>query len=287
MKVAVRGAVERGAVGAALAALVLSGGAVACSKGGAEESPRMTPAAAVAEAAKNADQITSMHYRLTGTVPGEGRVSGEARMSMEPLAMAMKMTAEDQSTDGPVEVRLVDKAMYIGGAAAAKEMNGKSWIKFDLAALGADKELNADQLGAGQADRNPAQESTFLTGSKRVTKVGTETVGGVRTTHYKGDVTVDEMRASLKKQHLDKTTLERREKSLDQYEKMGAGTITMDMWIDGSDHTKQFRTRSDTDKGVLDMTITFLDFNKPVSVTAPPAKDTLSLADMMKSAQQG
>ncbi|GAA3828625.1 lipoprotein [Streptomyces chiangmaiensis] len=282
-----RGAVERGAVGAALAALVLSGGAVACSKGGAEESPRMTPAAAVAEAAKNADQITSMHYRLTGTVPGEGRVSGEARMSMEPLAMAMKMTAEDQSTDGPVEVRLVDKAMYIGGAAAAKEMNGKSWIKFDLAALGADKELNADQLGAGQADRNPAQESTFLTGSKRVTKVGTETVGGVRTTHYKGDVTVDEMRASLKKQHLDKTTLERREKSLDQYEKMGAGTITMDMWIDGSDHTKQFRTRSDTDKGVLDMTITFLDFNKPVSVTAPPAKDTLSLADMMKSAQQG
>ncbi|MET8634922.1 DUF1396 domain-containing protein [Streptomyces sp. NPDC004074] len=286
--IAVRGAMGRGAAGAALAALVLGGGAVACSKGGAEESPRMTPAAAVAKAAKNAEQITSMHYRMTGTVPGEGKVSGEARMSLKPLAMSMKMTVAGQDTDGPVEIRLVDQVMYIGGGAeAAKELNGKSWLKFDLSALGMDKELGADQLGAGQADRNPAQESTFLTDSKRVTKVGTETVGGVKTTHYKGEISVAEMRAALKKQHLDKATLDRREKSIDAYEKMGAGAISMDMWIDGSDHTKQFRMRSDTEKGPLDTTITFLDFNKPVTVTAPPAKDTFSFADAMKDAQQG
>ncbi|MFC3576827.1 DUF1396 domain-containing protein [Streptomyces yaanensis] len=285
MRVAVRGAVERGAAGAALVALVLGGGAVACSKGTAEESPRMTPAAAVAKAAKNTEKITSLHYRMTGTVPGAGQVKGEARMSMKPLAMSMKMTAEKQGTDS-VEIRLVDKAMYInGGAEAAKELDGKIWMKFDLAAMGMDKQLNTNQFGGGQADQNPAQESTFLTGSKHVTKVGTETVDGVKTTHYKGDVTLEDMRASLK--NLDKATREQREKSLDRFEKMGADKMTMDMWIDGSDHTKQFRMRGEAGKGPLDMTITFLDFNKPVTVTAPAAKDTADLADIMKQAQQG
>lgn len=285
MKSAVRGAMERGAAGAVLGALVLGGGAVACTKGAAQE-PRMTPAAAVAEAAKNADAITSLRYRMKGTVPGAGRVSGEAAMRVKPLALSMKMTVEGQATDGPVEIRLVGKTMYVGGGAeAAKEMDGKSWVKFDMAALGMDKELNGGELGGGRADQNPAQESTFLSGSKNVRKVGTETVDGVRTTHYKGTLTLADLRASLKGK--DRATRELREKSIDQYEKMGADTITMDMWADGASHTKQFRMRSDATDGPLDMTITFLDFNKPVTVTAPPARDTVDLGDMMKEAAQG
>lgn len=207
-------------------------------------------------------------------------------MSTKPPAMSMKMTAEDQAADGPVEIRLVDKAMYIGGGAqAAKDMDGKSWIKFDMSALGADKELNANQLGGGQADKNPATESTFLTGSKNVKKVGTETVDGVKTTHYKGKVTLDEFRKSLK--GADKATRATREKSLDQYTKMGIDALTMDVWVDGDDRTKQFRMRGTADKGPLDMTITFLEYNKPVTVKAPPAKDTVDLAEMMKGAQEG
>ncbi|MGY6024839.1 DUF1396 domain-containing protein [Streptomyces spinosirectus] len=287
MESAVRRPVHRRAMGAGLAALLLAGGAVACQKGDkAEGSPAMTPAAAVAKAAKNTEDITSLHYRMTGKVPGEGGVSGEAAMSMKPLAMSMKMTAQDQATDGPVEIRLVGKAMYIGGnAEMSKEMDGKSWIKFDMSALGAGKGLNPDQLGAGQADKNPASDSTFLTGSKDVKKVGTETVEGVKTTHYKGTVTVADLKASLKGEN--KTVREQREKSLEQYEKMGIDSMTMDMWIDGDDHTKQFRMRGDADKGPMDMTITFLDYNKPVTVTAPPAKDTADLAEMMKQAQSG
>ncbi|MFJ5529546.1 DUF1396 domain-containing protein [Streptomyces sp. NPDC093261] len=287
MTFAVRNRAERKAAAAVLAALVLGSGAVACSKGNAEESPQMSPAAAVAKAAKNTERITSLHYRMTGTIPGAGQIKAEARMAMKPLAMSMEMTSSEQKTEGPVEVRFVDKAMYIGGGAeAAKEMGGKHWIKFDLGALGADMQKNIDQMGAGQANQNPAQDSTFLSGSKHVTKVGTETVEGVKTTHYKGDITVAQMRAWLKTQKLDKATREQREKGLDQYAKMGADKMAMDMWIDGSDHTKQFRMRGDATKGPLDMTITFLDYNKPVTVTAPAAKDTADLAEMMKSAQQ-
>ncbi|MGW2717907.1 DUF1396 domain-containing protein [Streptomyces sp. NPDC001492] len=284
MGTSVRVSARRKATGAGLAALLLAGGAVGCQKSDSAESPAMTPAAAVAKAAKNSEDIKSVHYRMKGKVPGEGRVTAEAAMSMKPPAMSMKMTAQDQAADGPVEIRLVDKAMYVGGnPSLAKEMDGKSWIKFDMSALGGGKGLNANQLGAGQANQNPATNSTFLTGSKNVKKIGTETVEGVRTTHYEGKVTVADLKASLKGRN--KTVREQREKSLDQFEKMGVDAFTMDMWIDGDDHTKQFRMRGEADKGPLDLTITFLDINKPVTVTAPPAKDTADLAAMMKGAQ--
>ncbi|MEU3898181.1 LppX_LprAFG lipoprotein [Streptomyces sp. NPDC045251] len=274
-------------VGAGLAALLLAAGAVGCSKEDeAGQSPEMTPAAAVAEAAKKTEEIDSFSYRMTGKAPEEGRVEAEAQMQIEPtLAMSMKMTALDQGADAKAEIRIVDKAMYIGGgAAAAKEMDGKSWMKFDLAAMGAGDELN--QLGgASQADKNPATESTFLTGAKDVEKVGTETVDGVETTHYKGTVSLADLEKSLADE--DKATREKRQKSIEQYEKMGIDKLTMDMWVDGDDQTKQFRMRGDADKGPLDMTITFLGINEPVKVTAPPAKDTVDLAEMMKEAQQG
>ncbi|NEC25299.1 DUF1396 domain-containing protein [Streptomyces sp. SID8111] len=264
---------------AGLAALVLAAGAVGCSKG--SESPSMSPVAAVARAAKSSEDLTSFRYTMTGTVPEQGRVEAEASMQVEPdIAMSMKMTALDRGEEGTAEFRLVDKVMYVGGGAEmAKEMDGKSWLKFDLAALGGDEELN--QLGAAkQADQNPATESTFLKDAKDVEKVGKEKIDGVETTHYTGTLTLDDLRASLK-DGKGGPAAERREKNIERYERMGVDKLTMDMWVDGDDHTKRFRMRGDADKGPLDMTITFHDVNEPVTVEAPPAAETADLAELM------
>ncbi|MFI9750924.1 DUF1396 domain-containing protein [Streptomyces collinus] len=268
---------------AGLGALLLAAGAVGC---GAEESPEMTPAAAVAKAAKNTEDITSLQYRMKGTVPESGRVEGEAAMRLKPtIAMSMKMQAPDQAAGETVEIRLVDKAMYLGGGAEmAKEMDGKRWLKFDLSGSAAAKDL--DKMGSpSQAEQNPAAESTFLTGAKDVKKVGSEKVDGVETTHYKGTVTLAELRASLKDSKGE--TREQREKSIKQYEKLGVDKLTMDMWVDGEDHTKQFRMKGQADKGPMDMTITFVDYNKPVTVKAPPAGEVADLGEMFKELGQG
>ncbi|MDK1347964.1 DUF1396 domain-containing protein [Streptomyces sp. 378] len=265
-----------------LGALLLAAGAVGC---GAEKSPEMTPAAAVAKAAKNTEDITSLQYRMKGSVPESGRVEGEASMRLKPtIAMSMKMKAPDQGAES-VEIRLVDKAMYLGGGAEmAKEMDGKRWLKFDLSGSDAAKDL--DRMGStSQAEQNPAAQSTFLTGAKDVKKVGSEKVDGVETTRYSGTVTLDDLRASLKDDKAE--TREQREKSIKQYEKLGVDKFTMDMWVDGEDHTKQFRMKGQADKGPLDMTITFLDYNEPVTVTAPPAKDVADLGEMFKELEQG
>lgn len=272
--------------GAALAALLLAGGAVGC---GSEKSGKadkagddMTPAAAVKKAAEKSDELTSFTFRMQGKVPGDGRVRAEAAMSTEPLAMSMNMSAPDQGPE-KMELRLVDNALYVGaGKEAAKEMDGKSWIKFPASKEKGAGKPNGLSMSA-QANNNPADQSTLLTGSKDLKKVGSEKVEGVETTRYTGTVTLDRMRELLKDE--DAATKKRREKSLEEYEDMGVEKLTMDMWIDGEDHTRQFRARGKGEKGPLDMTITFLDYNKPVNVTAPPKSQVMDLAAEMKGAK--
>ncbi|MFI8832793.1 hypothetical protein ACIGPN_17400 [Streptomyces afghaniensis] len=80
------------------------------------------------------------------------------------------------------------------------------------------------------------------------------------------------------------------------------GTLTMDLWIGGDNQTKQYRMRGDTratrggtegkplefiDGEPLDLTITFLDINQPVTVEAPPSEDTADLAASADEAQAG
>lgn len=275
MSISVRMGRKRAAA-AATAALLLAGGAVGC---GSEKSGKagddMAPVAAVKKAAKKTEDLKSFTFRMRGSVPGNGKVRADASMSTKPLAMQMKMSAPDQGPE-KMEIRYVDGAMYLGGGeAAAKEMDGKSWIKFDAKAMEKQGGKPAGSSVSAQADSNPADQSSLMTGSKDLEKVGTETVGGVETTRYTGTVSLAQMRKLTEKE--DAATRKRREKGIKQYEDMGLKKLTMDMWVDGEDHTKQFRARGKGDKGALDLTITFVDYNKAVHVEAPPKGDVMDL----------
>ncbi|MGA4840194.1 DUF1396 domain-containing protein [Streptomyces sp. G45] len=271
---------------AALAAALLAGGAVACGseKGGKGDKAGddLSPAAAVKKAARNSEELKSFSFRMKGQAPEDGAFQGEASMNVEPLAMRMKLSAPKQGPD-KVEMRLVDGGLYLGGGKPSPEADGKSWIKFDAKTLGKGAPNKpAPTSATGTAEQNPAAESALLSGADDVEKVGEETIEGVETTHYRGTVTLDQMRAELKEK--DAKTRERQEKNIEKYEGMGLDKLSMDIWIDGDQHTKRFRTQGKADKGKLDMTITFFDVNKPVTVTAPPKKEVMDLAGMMKDA---
>lgn len=104
----------------------------------------------------------------------------------------------------------------------------------------------------------------------------TETIDGARTTHYRETVNSDGLIGER----------------LDQFMQLEVSDpLTLDLWIDGDDRTKQFRLRAEhndmlasTGDGPLDLTVTFLDINQPVTVKAPPTKDTVPLAG---DAQEG
>ncbi|MET7616576.1 DUF1396 domain-containing protein [Streptomyces sp. NPDC005408] len=282
----------RKAAGGLLAGALLCGTA-ACSasstpkpdRQAVQKPVRVALAAAVKRAADKNEKLSSLSYRMKGQVPGGGTVEGQAAMTIKPPTMRMKMKQGGAGENAEVEIRLVGGVMYLnGGEKAAAELGGKTWLKFDMSVLGKGGQDPLAGLGS-QADRNPTEDSASLTAAKDLRKVGEETVDGVRTTHYTGTVPLAAMRASLKGE--DAATRQRREKGLGKYEEMGVKAVTMDMWIDGNDHTKQFRTRAAADKGPLDLTVTFLDYNKPVVVTAPPASQTADLAEMFKDIGSG
>ncbi|MER5522984.1 hypothetical protein ABT075_00005 [Streptomyces sp. NPDC002677] len=276
--------VPRRVTSAAFVAVLLAGGSVACGGGAKSDSavaghPKVTPVAAVARAEKNAKDITSLHYRISGTVPGKGRLEAEASMNTQPLAMSMKMTAaaaqggNGQGRCGQLDIRFVGKVMYVGGSAVRPEkLHGKSWLSAAPAIWGRGGGDNQSYgVLPSQLQANPTEQSTLLTGSKDLRLIGTETVNGAKTTHYKGTVNSKGLIGGR----------------LDQFMQLEVSDpLTIDLWIDGNDRTKQFRMRAQhndmlagTGDGPLDLTITFLDINQPMDIKAPPTKDTTPLAD--------
>ncbi|MYR59387.1 hypothetical protein GTY54_25165 [Streptomyces sp. SID625] len=207
----------------AFAAVLLAGGTVACGGGSAsdsarEGSPTVTPATAVAKAAANSERITSLHYRVTGTVPEKGRLEAEASMRAEPAVMKMKMNATDQGRDGQLEIRFVDEVIYVSGTAISSgKLDGKSWFSAHPAVWGRGAMDNQSyQVLPAQIEGNPATQSVILTASKDVRRNGTETIGGTRTTHYRGTVTSRNIRAA-RDAAANKAARERQINNLDQF----------------------------------------------------------------------
>ncbi|MEH0557541.1 LppX_LprAFG lipoprotein [Streptomyces sp. B21-101] len=229
----------------------------------------------MAKAAKSAAGITSLHYRLSGTVPAKGLLTADASMTAQPPAMSMDLnTAVSQGGGGQLRIRFTNKTMYVGGSAIHSEkLKGKHWLSAAPAVWGQGATDNQSyRVLPSQLQANPASQSTLLTGSKDLQTVGTETVDGVPTTHYKGTVNYDALRGER----------------LDQYMQLEAsGPLTMDLWIDSKNRPKQYRLQAKhpTDplpSGAdtpLDLTVTFLDINQPTTIKAPPAGDTAPLAD--------
>ncbi|MCX4764303.1 hypothetical protein OG562_25755 [Streptomyces sp. NBC_01275] len=268
----------RSSVGAlGLSALLVAGCAAT---GGTDGGGDSAAAAAVTRAAAKAEQPVSVRYRMTGRTPEEGRIKAEAAIGVKPAAMSLKSTALDGSEKGTGEIRLVDGVLYVGSDEADED--GKHWVKFGapgapLSGLNVDTGPAADQVRD-----NPSHESGFLAAADDLKKAGTETVDGVRTTHYTGTATLDDIRAAYKGDA--KKVRQRTEKSVAQYEKLGVDELTMDLWTDGADRARQLRMRGFGRHGELDLTITFHDYGKPVTVKAPPASDTVDMAKELKKA---
>lgn len=204
-------------------------------------------------------------------------------------AMTMKMTVTGARAKGGLDIRFVDKAIYLGGSDLDPAMSGgKNWVRAEPAVWGRGaSNNNSYRVLPRSMEVSPVVQSTFLAGSKDVRRIGTETVDGTKAMHYRGTVTSRDLRAAQSAAK-DKATRDLRMERVDQFVNQGVdGALTMDLWVDGDDHAKRFRVRGrtiparyDTDGGTLDLTVTFLDLNPSVSVKTPPAEDTTDTAEL-------
>lgn len=251
--------------------------------GGTESGGGSAAATAVGLAAAKTQQLPSLRYRMTGRMPGQGPIEAEGAMSLKPPAMSLKSVVLSGPDKGTGEVRLVGGAVYWGSDEANED--GKHWIKFGAPGRSTTPgglEVDSGPM-ADKVSQNPAREGAFLAAADDLKKTGTETVEGVRTTHYQGTATLDTIRAFHKDE--EKSFRQRQEQALAQYEKLGLDELTMDVWIDDADHTRQLRMRGVGRRGELDVTTTLLDLGKPVTVKAPPASDTVDMAEETRKAR--
>lgn len=285
------------AVGAVLAGVLLCGTAACSPSGGAArdrsakpERFNAAPIAAVRKAVDKGAKLNSLSYSVNGKIAGQGTVQGKVSISLHPRALDMRMTAAGGVRSGEISVRLIGNTVYVdGGERAAAALHGKHWLKFQMRGKGPGGAAGFGGMRQ-QADQDPAAQASLLTQSKNIKKVGQETVGGVRTTHYAGTVSVDEL---LKRRPAkDALAAKRRERAVQRYKALGVNALTLDLWVGPDDRTVKFRERATTDRGPLDLTLRFFDVNKPVTVQAPPASDTMDLTQRFRQgfrpgAQQG
>ncbi|MFJ8821622.1 hypothetical protein ACIREE_07550 [Streptomyces sp. NPDC102467] len=291
--------VVRRTVGAAAATALLCTGAVACG-GGSDKAGEKAPQShsqvtqALTAAYKKTAEAKSAKVEMTMKTPsalgGGGTMKMSGTMGWDPTVMDMTMsgsafTAADP--DAPKNVRMVwqDNVMYMDlGAAAAKDMDGKRWMKMDLAAAAkqsGDEKLTSQLTGGVDSmNQDPAQQIAVLLDSPNLKHIGSAEIDGVQTQHYKGKLTVDEMMA--KNDSLKVLSKSERSQLLKNVKKAGIDDYDTELWINDDDLPVRMDVTMDSTQGAVDMSMRYSDYGAAVKVDVPPAGQTFDFMDMLK-----
>ncbi len=213
--------------------------------------------------ANSPEKVTSLSFTMSGTSGGVA-VSGEGAMAFQPLKGELTVQS---GAAGTTTVRILDNAFYVKVPASQQaELRGKSWLK-----MTGGKDSPFGSASRQMQDVNPIQQVKTLLASGKAVAVGQETVDGVPTVHYKATTSVATA--------LEQVDPKYRSMVKGVYDRAGVKEVTTEIWIDA-----QYRPhRAHVVAGTLsDMTVEYRDYNKPVTVAAPPANDTLDLDQVLK-----
>ncbi|MFJ6571500.1 hypothetical protein ACIQNU_29230 [Streptomyces sp. NPDC091292] len=292
--------------GAVLATALLCTGAVACSSetsgGGSKAVKADKPQSkavttkAITAAYKKTAAAKSAHVEMVMKMPagvdGGGDMKMSGLMGWDPTVMDMTASGSAFAAgEGPDKVRMVwqDNVMYMDmGAAAAKDMDGKRWMKMDLNAIAdeAGDEAMAKQLTGSldSANQDPAQQLAMLLDSPNLKHIGSEKIDGQQTQHYKGKLTVAEMMES--NDSLDVLSKSERDELLKNVEKAGIKGYDTEVWVNEDDYPARMDIAMDSAEGTVDISMTYSDYGTAVKVSPPAAKDTFDLMEMMKGLEE-
>jgi hypothetical protein len=189
--------------------------------------------------------------------------------------MTMKITANGR--DFSVDTVSAGNVLYMHSEALSQLglPSGKTWLKLDVGQIAQQRGL--DLGGLESSGPSPASALAYLFGSGKVETLGTESVQGVDTTHYK--VTVDLDRAATQASGSVRQSLRSALKA------GGSAKQPVEVWVDGDGYVRKVAYRPST-SGVQAPTVTMElhDFGSPVTIKLPPSN---SVVDFMTALQGG
>ena len=174
----------------------------------------------------------------------------------------------------PTPTRYLADAYYVnlGGGFASTAGQGAHWVKYDYGRL-------AEKLGPAGAflkdqmqNNNPSRSVELLLATGEATEVGTETVDGQSTTHYRGSFKVADL-ADMQSQELSNAELQGLK---DQLEANGMETETIDLWVNSDNLLVKKVESAESSQGMnIESTVHYSDYGTSVTVEAPDAADTI------------
>jgi hypothetical protein len=279
----------------ALALLAIALGTAAC--GEATDDNGAVPVLSAQALANVADKTTAkggvrmtldqtMSLGRQGSIPSHAEgvfdtktSRGEMTMSMDlsslPGAGALGGAASDQHMifDGLTSYVTIPALVHgLGG--------DKKWLKIDLSTLGKEAGIDLGSLvqGGGQ---DPTQALQYLKAAAGdVTTVGTETVRGQPTTHYKATIDFDKVADAYP---ADQRAAVRR--SMKQLTRLsGTSTVPMQVWVgdDGLVRRVDYSVTSDFggERAKIKQRIEYYDFGTKVDVKVPSARESVDISEL-------
>ncbi|WP_030923993.1 LppX_LprAFG lipoprotein [Streptosporangium amethystogenes] len=231
---------------------------------------KLAAADAVQQSAQKAEEVTSYSADLvldaSGGEKGASKIQGSMLYQSKPqLATDIKLdtvTFGGQNVPGGARAILSGETVYVKSELLNRFAGAtKPWVKVPLSELDAKGQAGVRQFMDQAQQFDLAGTVKLLTASKDVKAIGTETVGGVDTTHYSGTFPVAEAA-----QLLDPA---KREKLQEEFSRVK--NVKFDLWADAQSLPRKVTLGGSEQDVTFSLTALFKGFNEPVEITAPPA----------------
>ena len=228
----------------------------------------------VVDAARRTMDARSSKLRLSATTVGGGMratMTGTGTQQGGSISLSMRARVAGESTTIDA-VMLREGGTYVlymrSPSFAAQLPTGKKWIKIDLAQASTG---GIDIASLVDSSQTLAPLEKGLVSTKRL---GRETVAGLPATHY--SAVIDVKRAARAVPAYGKQVA-----AAEKATGVRLGRTTQHVWVGRDGRVRQIRTTSPTvvqggARATSTQTITFLAYDVPVRITAPPAAQVVT-----------
>jgi hypothetical protein len=242
------------------------------------------------EAMRTARMTVTAHVSAVpsaaSSTPRSVTMTGAGEMDLVHRAAAFTMHVPMGTQSFTMSIVMTGGVLYmrLPAQAISKIPGHKSWVKMDMGALAQQSGLNSSAFSQTPFTQfDPSEQLNYLRGvSRNVADLGTQTIRGVPTHHYRA--TIDLKKALARLPSVDRCNVQAAERQL------GGSTFLANLWIDKQDRLRQmsmsFHMRPQS--GVpgtasIHMTMDLFGFGQPVHVQAPPASSAYDITQRLAS----
>jgi hypothetical protein len=273
-------------VGAALAAI----GATTAGCGTSSTVDPVAQAATVTGQTHGAQLAGTFTFTLpaggqTLTMPASGVFDFSGKRGKIVLDMSrLSALAGGRVAFGTIEERVVYPTIYMRAAFLTKALPGhQQWVKIDLAQ--ASKRLTGVNLSQLTTQSTPGDQLQQLRASGNAHRVGTDTIRGVATTHYRATVDLHKLPGRVPPSQRQAV-----QQGVNRLVSLtGTSTYPVDVWIDAQHHVRRqsmsmsLKLPTTGQRMSFSVNMEFFNFGVKPAITAPPANQVFDATGSIPS----